>query len=164
MRTPKNSSRRPAILALFAGLTLAASGAPAVPDLTGQWKINVDKSDFGMLFAPASATVKIEQQDTRVTVTDEETNAQGEVKHAVSSFATDGTESTGALLATPYTATGTMTWKDGSLTFNGKGSSSSVDFEVKEAWTLSPDKKTVTITRHFSSVRGNTDQTVVLEH
>jgi hypothetical protein len=139
-----------------------ASGAPST-DFTGDWKINVEKSDFGMLFAPKAATVKITQQGATIRLAESETNAQDETNRVESTLTTDGTQCSGTLIATHYPVTGVMAWRNGSLTFDGAGSSGGVDFKVHEDWALSADKATITITRHFSSARGNTDQTLVLE-
>jgi hypothetical protein len=147
---------------VFGARIASASGAP-LTDLTGDWKINVEKSDFGRLFAPKAAAVKITQEGATIRLAESETNAQDETNRVESTLTTDGAQCSGTLIATPYPVTGVMAWNNGSLTFDGGGSSGGVDFKVHEDWALSGDKATITITRHFSSARGNTDQTLVLE-
>ena len=147
---------------VFGAGIVSASGAPTA-DFTGDWKVNIEKSDFGMLFAPKAAAVKITQEGTTIKMAASETNAQDETNRVESTLATDGTQCAGTLIATHYLVTGVMIWNSGSLAFDASGSSAGVDFKVHEVWVLSPDKGTITITRHFSSARGDTDQTVVLE-
>jgi len=58
--------------------------------------------------------------------------------------------------------TGVMKWKEGSFRFDRKGSNRGIDFQVQEKWMVSADGKTITIDRHFTSDRGNTDQKIVI--
>jgi hypothetical protein len=147
---------------VFGAGVVSASGAPST-DFAGDWKINVVKSDFGRLFAPKAVAVKITQQGANIKLADSETNAQDETNRVESTLTTDGKQCSGTLIATPYPVTGVMAWSNGSLAFDGAGTSGGVDFKVHEDWALSADKATITITRHFSSDRGDTDQTLVLE-
>jgi len=163
MRKPSCKRISLVVFSIVFGAGIAsASGAPST-DFTGDWKINVEKSDFGMLFAPKAAAVKITQDGATIRLAESETNAQDETNRVESTLTTDGTQCSGTLIATHYPVTGVMAWNNGSLTFDGGGSSAGVDFKVHEAWALSADKATITITRHFSSARGNTDQALVLE-
>jgi hypothetical protein len=163
MRKPSCKGISVVVLSIAFGMgTASASGAPST-DFTGDWKINIEKSDFGMLFAPKAAAVKITQEGATIKLAESETNAQDETNRVESTLTTDGTQCSGTLIATHYPVTGVMAWNNGSLTFDGGGDSGGVDFMVHENWALSADKATITITRHFSSTRGNTDQTLVLE-
>ena len=150
-------------IGFLVGLNVAIAGAASSPNFAGRWTINVQKSEFGMLFAPKTEAVKITQRGIHLKISDAATNAQDETKRTQSALTVNGQQCTVTLIATPYSAMGALSWKDGSLTFDGSGSSSGVDFQVKETWALSTDKRTITIIRHFTSARGNTDQTVVLE-
>ncbi len=163
MTVPSCKLMKLVVLSIVFGAGIAsASGAPST-DFTGDWKINVEKSDFGMLFAPKTAAVKITQEGATIKLAESETNAQDETNRVESTLTTDGTQCAGTLIATHYPVTGVMAWSNGSLTFDGGGSSGGVNFKVHEDWALSADKGTITITRHFSSARGSTDQTLVLE-
>ncbi len=151
------------VLSIVFGTAVAgASGDPST-ELTGAWKVNIEKSDFGMLFAPKAAAVKITQEGATIKLAESDTNAQDETNRVESTLTTDGTQCSGTLIATNYSVKGIMALSNGSLTFDGGGSSGGVDFKVHEVWALSADKATITITRHFSSARGNTDQTLLLE-
>jgi len=154
-------------LYLLAALLLAtvatATGADKQRRLTGDWKVDVEKSDFGMLFAPKSATIKIDQKDPNFKFSDVEMNEQGETSRTESNCTTNGKECTVTLIATNYPATGTMKWDGSSLIFDGSGSSSGIDFQIHEKWDLSQDGKTITVSRQLSSTRGNTSQTIVLD-
>jgi len=149
------------VLVLLVGAMSVA--ADSKPKLKGDWKINVGKSEFGILFAPKSANVKISQKGSQLKIVDSETNEQGETNQKESSYTIDGKEETGTLIATPFPVVGAMKWKEGSLTFEGSGTNSGVTFHVQEKWGVSADGKRITIDRHFSSDRRNTDQKIVLQ-
>lgn len=151
------------VFSIVIGAGVASASVAPSTDFTGDWKINVEKSDFGMLFAPKAAAVKIAQEGATIRLAESATNAQDETNRVESTLTTDGTQCSGTLIATHYPVTGVMAWSNGSLTFDGGGSSGEVNFKVHEEWALSADKATIIITRHFSSDRGNTDQTLVLE-
>ena len=148
---------------------LFLSGAAAVPaadkrvNFTGHWTLNAQKSDFGIFFAPKAATVKISHKGTELKITDVETNEQGETNRSESTYVIDGKESTLTLIVMPFPVTGVMKWKEGSLAFDGKGSTSGIDFQVQETWLASSDGKSITIERHFLSARGNTNEKIILE-
>ena len=144
-------------------LAVMAHGASSKPNFTGEWKLNVEKSDFGMLFAPKSATVKIEHKDPALKLSDVETNEQDETTKIDSSYTTDGRECKGTIIATRYPVKGTWKLEGKELSFTGAGTTSGVTFEIQEKWELSEDGKTIVISRHLSSDRGNTDQKIVLE-
>ncbi|MGA7931839.1 MAG: hypothetical protein WCA20_38295 [Candidatus Sulfotelmatobacter sp.] len=110
------------LAALLLATAAVAAGSPSKPTFTGDWKVNVEKSDFGMLFAPKSATIKIDHKDPNLKLSDIETNEQGETSQTDSNCTTDGKECTVTLIATQYPATGTMKWDGNSVTFYGKGS------------------------------------------
>lgn len=76
-----------ACCALTAGLLSAAER----PNFTGQWKLNVEKSNFGPMPAPSSQTMKIDHTDPDVTTTTDQESDQGKMSYVIK-YKTDGSE------------------------------------------------------------------------
>ena len=61
--------------ALFAGLACAAAVltasamAAGKPDFSGEWKLNIDKSNFGPIPPPTSLTQTVDHKDPALNVT-----------------------------------------------------------------------------------------------
>jgi hypothetical protein len=145
------------------GITQLAHGAELSTNFTGNWKVNVDKCNFGPLFAPKSAEVKIDHKGPALAINDQETNEQGESTTAESNFTTDGKETTGTIIAFPMEVKGTAKWMGDKLAFSANGKFNGTDVHVEEQWELSRDRATLTISRTLSAVMGTTTQTIVLE-
>ena len=150
-------------LAVVLAFGVMALGADPSAHFAGTWRVNVQKSDFGPLFAPKSAQVSIEQGDGALTVTDKETNEQGEQTNAQSKFMTDGKQSTGTIIAFPMQVTGTAKWDGEAFRFTGSGQFNGMDVHVDEKWQPGPENASFKITRTLSATMGTTTQTVVLE-
>lgn len=76
-----------ALCVFTAGLLSAADK----PNFTGQWKLNVEKSNFGPMPAPSSQTLKIEHTDPDVTTTTDQESDQGKMSYVIK-YKTDGSE------------------------------------------------------------------------
>jgi hypothetical protein len=73
-----------------AAFVLAGNGAQAAPpDLSGHWKLNAARSNYGSFPAPQSITRKITQQGGRLSMTSVQKGAQGEVTSELV-YSTDG--------------------------------------------------------------------------
>src|SRR5882672_8012950 len=67
-------------ITLVATFFLLGGSAQAAPkNLAGIWKLNVARSDFGKFPAPQSITRKITQQGVKLSMTNVQKGAQGEV-------------------------------------------------------------------------------------
>ena len=75
----------------FMLLTLVLGIAPAQtrPNLSGTWKVNISKSDFGHGPAPDARTDKIVHEDPNLKDTITQSNQQGEITYYMNYF-TDG--------------------------------------------------------------------------
>lgn len=149
-------------IACFGLAVVMASHADSKPNFSGEWKLNVDKSDFGPLPPPKSRTDKIDHKDQSLKIARTQTNQQGESTSELS-CTTDGKECTGTIRGVPLTLKTTVEWDGSALVFDSKGTFNGRDVQIKGKWTLSADGKTITIARHLAGQEGETDQTIVLE-
>jgi hypothetical protein len=146
------------LLAVLTACSLATALAAAPPNLSGTWKGNVAKSDFGQMPAPSSFSAKIDHKDPSLKVASTFVGDQGEMTFEMT-FSTDGTETTNQM--GPFTMKSKAKWEGNALLVESKGSSDNGEFTSKEKWTLSEDGKTLTIARTFSGPMGEMNQTVV---
>jgi hypothetical protein len=133
----------------------------ATPDLSGTWKLNSTKSEFGQFPAPGSMTQKITSADGKITVDMKMTGEQGEFAMN-STYTTDGKESTNTGFGGGETKS-TAKWDADALVIDTKGSFGDNAFTMKDKWSLSADGKVLTVARHFSSGMGEMDQRMVFD-
>jgi hypothetical protein len=146
-----------AMLAVGIGSALAAQ-----LNYTGEWKLNADKSDFGMAPPISNRTDKIVHKDPSLQITRSQTTAAGS---GTSDYTctTDGKDCTISVTGAAIKISGAFKWADDALTFDGKGTYNGGDLIIHEKWNLSPDGKIITIQRHLTVPQGEADQTLVLE-
>ena len=147
------------IALLVAGLGTALAAAP---DFSGEWKLNVDKSDFGMAPPISSRTDKIVHKDPSLKITRTQTLAAGSGTSEYT-CTTDGKDCDISISGAAIKVSGAFKWVDSALTFDGKGVYNGGDLTIHETWNLSPDHATITIQRHLGIAEGETDQKLVLE-
>ncbi len=153
--------RRYLALVFLCFLTAAAFAqqAPEKPNFTGIWNLDLAKSSFGGLEAPQSARYLIRQLGVKIEMQYEQDGHTTRID-----VVPDGeehlleTEPDSENLARVY-------WSSAVLVFEGRirplPSSNAIPVKWTSRWTLSPDKKVLTIDRHISTERGNVDQKVV---
>lgn len=137
----------------------AASSGPR-PNFSGVWKLNVAKSDFGVMPGPDMRTDTIEQTATGVKLSRDENGPDGPRKYVINS-ATDGTEVVNNLGPTEAKVTGS--WDGNSLVTVTKLKFQEQDVTIKQISTLSEDGKTLTNKTHLVSAMGEMDQKEVYE-
>jgi hypothetical protein len=148
---------------LLIALVIPALSAPAAfakANFSGDWKLNTSKSQFGEMPPPQSMSQKISHNDPKLAVAVKMTGEMGEWEWQAN-YTTDGAESTNTFRDNPSKSV--VKWDGDSLLFDTKGRFGDNDFTMKEKWTLSPDGKTLTMERHFSSSYGEGDQKLVME-
>jgi hypothetical protein len=151
------------IVTIFGSCWLAAHGSDPKPNFTGEWKLIAEKSDFGPLTGPGSATARVRHDDPTLRIDVRQDDAT-----ATLTCATDGSEQkqcTGPVLGVPFpvTVTSRVNWEESSLVFVSQGMYSGGRVEVHDQWILSADGKTATIRRYATSPDGEAYQTIVLE-
>jgi hypothetical protein len=144
-----------------------AAVSSAKPNLSGTWKLNLEKSDFGDMQGPVSETDTLTQAgaDLKIAVASE--TEQGKLNYEYS-FKTDGTD-------TPVPA-GTMPaasplqilsskgeWQDSLLVVTQKITYGEYSLTTKATYTLSADGKTLTKALHVETDNGALDFRSVYE-
>lgn len=149
---------------VFASLLLTVAfgllQAQAKPDLSGNWKVNVGKSDFGPMPPPDTQSEKITHQDPDLKIAVASTGQMGDVNYDLH-YTTDGKESTNTIMGNEMK--GTCKWDGDALVIDSTGNFNGTDFTAKDRWTLSEDGKTLTQDRHISFAGGEGDMKIVLE-
>jgi hypothetical protein len=150
--------RTPGILAILA---LAALPALANPNFTGDWKLNISKSDFGQIPAPDSMSYKITHADPKLTTVIKQTGQMGDVERQAN-YTTDGKESTNEGFQGSTTKS-TAKWDGDTLVIETKAQFGDNEFTITQKWTLSEDGKSLTIAQAFKSSQGEGEAKLVLE-
>jgi hypothetical protein len=148
------------VLVLMAAATALAQ-TPAKPNLTGTWNVDLEKSSFGGLEAPQSARYLIRHLGSKLEMQHEQ---DGHITRV--DVIPDGEEH--VLDTGPDTENlARVYWSGAVLVFEGRikpmASSNAPLVKYTSRWTLSPDKKVLTIDRHIVSQQASVDQKVVFE-
>jgi len=147
-------------LAGVALLGLAALAANAKPNFTGDWKLNVEKSDFGQFPGPNSMTQKTTHDDPSLKINAKLATDNGDFEFDAT-YSTDGKETTNAF--GPNEMKSVAKWEGDILTIQTKGSFGDTEMTIQDKWELSSDGKVLTMHRHYSSSQGEMDQKMILE-
>jgi hypothetical protein len=134
----------------------ASSGAK--PNFSGTWKLDISKSDFGVLPPPNSRTDVIEHNEPALKVTRTEDGAEGKQNFTLA-FTTDGKEVVNTAGGMEFKSV--LSWEGSSLAVNGKFKYQDADVISKEVWLLSDDGKTLTLNAHYTSPMGEMDTKMV---
>ena len=146
--------------ALLAASLLASAYAQQKPNFTGTWKLNVAKSDFGMVPGPESRTDVIVHADPSLTDKVSADTAQGKQEYTAT-YTTDGKEAVNK--RGPVEAKSILHWDGSKLVVDTKLNVNDQDITIKAIWTLSADGKTLTQNAHLAASMGETDQTLIYE-
>lgn len=152
--------RRLLFITLLIGLCIGSALAQQKPDFSGTWKLNVAKSDFGVLGGPDSRTDVITHKEPSISAKVVAEGARGKQEFTIN-YTTDGKEALNKMGEREIKST--VKWAGSSLVINSKFVYNDADVVADANWTLSSDGKTLTITQHFSSSLGEADQKIVLE-
>ncbi len=141
-----------ALAAIFA--LSAAPARAANPNLSGEWKLNLAKSDYGKFPAPISVTRKIDDDGLKLVSITTQKGAQGEVTSKLT-YTTDGKESVNEVAGAQ--AKGTAQWIGGMLIIESSREFQGATLKQKEIWRLSPDGKVLTVDARVSIPNGEFD-------
>ncbi|HEY6443359.1 MAG TPA: hypothetical protein VIY66_08480 [Candidatus Acidoferrales bacterium] len=143
-----------------AGMTASTSGSH--PSLSGVWKLNAAKSDFGQGQAPASQVDTIEDNEPSVKINEDQKGGFMGDMNITTTLSTDGTPTTSTGMGGAK-VTSTAHWEGGALVANSKTSFQGNDVTIKDTYTPSGDGKTLTEVAHIESGMGNFDTTSVFD-
>lgn len=154
--------RRPVIFAaLFSALLGAALGRAQAPNFSGDWKMNIAKSDFGAFPAPDLLTRAIHQNGLALEYSTRQKGASGDVTTELK-YTTDGKVCMNKVNGSD--AKGTAKWQGENLTIESSLQIQDVQITSKEVWALSENGKVLTISNHVSIPKqGDFDLKLVLE-
>ena len=138
-------------LSLFLTAAAALVQAQQKPDFSGTWKLNVVKSDYGVIPGPSSRTDVIMQKEPGVTVHVTAEGDQGKMDYTVN-YATDGKEVTNKV--GDFESKSTAKWEGNNLVVNSKFKFNDMDVTGVATWTLSADSKTLNINVTYTSEMG----------
>ncbi|HEV3483214.1 MAG TPA: hypothetical protein VGR97_12910 [Candidatus Acidoferrales bacterium] len=138
------------------------TGGSAPPSLTGTWKLNVAKSDFGQGQPPASQMDTIEDNEPSVKIVEDQKGGFMGDMNITTTLSTDGKPTTSTGMGGSQ-VTSTAQWDGGSLVVNSKTSFQGSDVTIKDTYTPSPDGKTLKEVAHIESSMGNFDTTSVFD-
>jgi len=145
-------------LILFAAaaifLLAAARVEAANPNLSGEWKLNLAKSDYGKFPSPLSVTRKIDDNGLKLVSITMQKGAQGEVTSKLT-YTTDGKESVNEVAGGQ--AKGTAQWIGGILIIESSREYQGATLKQKEIWRPSADGRVLTIDAHVSIPNGEFD-------
>jgi hypothetical protein len=154
------SIRAAAVLLAIALAVPAVSAAQQVPNLSGTWVLQADKSDFGMAPPPQSRTDVIEHQAPKLTIRRTMvTPAAGESTVNLV-YAVDGKPHKN--MVGPSELTSILTWEGGTLVSVSTVDTQQGPLTITDRFTLSEDGKTLTQHRTLSAQGQEAKQTMVL--
>jgi hypothetical protein len=144
---------------LAAALVVVATAGAAVaqtkaPDFSGQWELNVAKSDFGPMAqqAPSKATMTVTQSASSLKFSQALSTPMGDQSNS-QEFALDGQEHT-ANGADGQPVASTAKIDSGAFVIASKLQRMGADITMNSRWTLSPDGKLLTIDRQIGTPQG----------
>ena len=146
--------------ALFGILLLSLGFAQQKPDLTGSWDLNLQRSDFAKEAPPKSIAYRFEQYDPELLLEIAVDGPQGPMA-AKFRYRTDGTEVTNDVLGNPFKAV--AKWDGATLVMESWGKFGDNEVRLKDRYSLSEDRKTVTLNRHYEGRNGPQDQKLIFE-
>ena len=147
-------------LVFVAATLISASQALAKPNFSGEWKLNVSKSEFGPIPAPDKRTDKITHQDPKLKSTISSSGQGGDITYDMN-YSTDGGETSNDIRGN--TMKSVAKWEGDTLVIQSKVKFGDNDIEFRDKWTLSEDGKTLTVNRHIKAAQGEVDTKVVFE-
>jgi hypothetical protein len=141
-------------------LPLVAVVAQQKPDFSGTWKLNVAKSEFGALPGPTSRTDVISHKDPSFSNSVTAETAEGKQQYTAN-YTTDGKEAVNKI--GPREVKTTVKWAGSNLVFSSKFAYGDSEVTGEATWALSDGGKTLTVSVHFASAMGETDQKLIYE-
>src|SRR5215467_874455 len=144
---------KPFQLVSFISILIVAvlSPAQAAPNLTGEWKLNAGKSNYGPIPAPQLMIRNVKHDEPVLSITTTQKGPQGEVTTELK-YTTDGKPSVNKVAGGE--AKGTAQWQGDKLVVESTREFQGNPMRSKETWSLSADGKVLTITNHVALPQG----------
>ncbi|SRR5579885_348854 len=143
-------------VAVLAGAALAADK----PNFSGEWSLNLDKSNLGPMPPPTSMTRKVDHSDPALNFTEAVVGSPQGDQTVTIKVTTDGKESTNQMMGNP--AKTTAKWEGNDLVISMSMDFQGTEIKLTDKWSLAEDGKTLTDNRHVVIPQGEFDLTYVL--
>jgi hypothetical protein len=139
-------------------MTFLAAQSKATTNFSGEWKLNLAKSDYGPIqqFAPEFMTRTVKHDDPAFEISTHQKGAAGEVTTEVK-YTTDGKP------AENKGSKGSAKWDGDKLVIDSVRDANGTEIKTHEVWALSADGKTLTSTNHISVPQGDFDVSLVFD-
>ena len=147
-------------IAFLIALSVVSVLAQQKTDFSGTWKLNVAKSEFGILPPPESRTDVITHKEPVLSDSVTLSGAEGK-QQFVAKYTTDGKDAVNMI--GPLEVKSTIKWVGNSLAMTSKFVYEGTDVVGESNWSLSADGKTLTVSTHYASSLGEIDQKFVFE-
>ena len=144
-----------------AAAPMASASTGATPNLSGTWKLNIAKSDFGPVPPPDSRVDTIEDNEPAIKLTSVRAGGPMGNGTIITNFFTDGRETTSKVFDTD--AKTTAHWDGSALAVNVKTTMQGSDVAFKNVYTLAADGKTLMIASHISGPMGELDLKMIFD-
>jgi hypothetical protein len=144
----------------FAVALVAVTARADKPNFSGDWTLNMDKSNLGPMPPPQSMTRKVEHNDPSMTMTQATVGSpQGDQTFTLK-ISTDGKETTNEMMGTQ--AKTKATWEGDTLVINVVLEVQGTEVKLTEKWSLTDGGKTLTDNTHFVIPQGEFDLSYVM--
>jgi hypothetical protein len=153
-------NRKLIFLTFLIALSVGSVVAQQKTDFSGTWKLNLTKSEFGVLPPPESRTDVITHKDPSLSDSVTQEGAEGKQQYTAN-YTIDGKEATNMI--GPREVKTAVKWAGSSLAMTSKFQYESADVLGDNTWTLSADGKTLTMSIHYTSSIGDADQKFVFD-
>jgi hypothetical protein len=144
------------LAAAFLAVIFMAAPAQAAPNLTGVWKLNLSKSDYGQVPAPEAMTRTINHNDPSLQISTYQKGAAGEATTELK-YTTDGKP------AENKDSKGTAKWDGDKLVVDSTRNMQGAEIKFHEVWALSPEGKTLTVKIHLVAPQREADVMLVFD-
>lgn len=137
-------------------LILTALPLFAEPNFTGNWMLNLSRSQYGQFPAPEVMLRSVTYVSGTLTLSTYQKGAQGEVTTELK-YSTDGKPSING------ESRGTARWQGETLVIESSRRAQGAELSQRDQWTLSQDGKTLTVSTHVKLPNGEFDVKQVFE-
>jgi hypothetical protein len=141
-------------------MTLLAAQSQAAPNFSGEWKLNLAKSDYGPIqqFAPEFMIRTVKHDDPVLQISNHSKGAQGETTTQLK-YTTDGKPAEN----TNPASKGSAKWDGDKLVVDSVRDFNGTELKNHDVWSLSADGKTMTVNSHLIAPQGEFDIVFVFD-
>ena len=142
---------RRTLLAALIAATATTMSAAGKPDYSGNWTLNLSKSEFGPVPAPSKMERSIKHADPALKIVTVQSGQQGDSTSELN-YTTDGKEITNTVRNSPVK--GAASWDGVNLVVKSVREFQGSELKMNEKWVLAEDGKSLTITTMITAPQG----------